>query len=165
MGVEVLNKIGNREPKHLVSEVPQSYRAIQRDDQGETLVAKGSLFIIAAWVALRRLEIIPVVGQAAVGENALPNSFRLNLRKWWQYVNCKAGASRRRTGRGACWGRHGRENGREYCLVCMIKGVESKGSYCLVHTGVLETCYTKARLTNDRHRSSDIRLCEYACLL
>lgn len=68
-----------------------------------------------------------MVGQAAVGENAFPNSFRLNLRKWWQYVNCKAGTSRR-TGRGAPWGRHGRENGHVYWQVGMIKGTESEGS-------------------------------------
>jgi len=108
--VEVLNKIGNREPKHLVSDMPQSYRGIQRDGRGRTFVATDSLFIIGAWVVLRRLEIIPVVGQAAVGENPLPNSLRLNLRKLWQYVNCKAGAGRRRAGRGASRGRHGREN-------------------------------------------------------
>ena len=68
-----------------------------------------------------------MVGQAAVGENAFPNSLRLNLRKWWQYVNCKAGASRRMR-RGASWGIHGRENGHEYCQAGMIKGTESKGS-------------------------------------
>ena len=30
---------------------------------------------------------------------------------------------------------------------------------------LLETCYTEVRLTDDRHRSSDIRLCEDVCLL
>ena len=127
--IQVLNKIGNREPKHLVSDVPQSYRGFQRaDGQGRTFVTTNSLFIIGAWIVLRRLEIVPVAGQAAVGENALPNLLRLNLRKGWQYVNCKAGAGRRRAGRRVSWGRHGRENGREYWQVCMIKGVGSEGS-------------------------------------
>jgi len=118
MWIKVLNKIGNREPKHLVSEEPQ-------------------FFIIAAWIVLKRLEIIPVVGQAAVGENALPNSLRLNLRKWWQYANSKSGDSRRIMVGGASWGRHGRENGQEYRQVSMLKGVESGGGSCLVHPDLL----------------------------
>lgn len=73
----------------------------------------GSLFIVGARITLRGLEVIPVAGgQAAVGENTFPNSFRPDFGKWWKFSNCSAEASGRSTRR-LPYGRHGAENGEE----------------------------------------------------
>ena len=56
-----------------------------------------------------RLEVVSVLsGQAAVGEDALPNLHRPNFRKGWQNVDCNAGGCGGRMGRRAFRGGHGK---------------------------------------------------------
>jgi hypothetical protein len=119
-------------------------------------MATGSLFIIGTRISLRRLEVIPVVGQATVGKNMLPNLFRLDFWKWWKYVNHKAGAPGSGlggVGRGVPCGRHGKEDGGEVQAVsARDKGLKETSplprvSYPCPDLPELESCYTRVRPT------------------